>query len=61
RRSTSCRQDQTCIRDRQNPITYFRSPLDNRKCGCGCGMPIERGDLPPVGDGAPNNEVGASG
>lgn len=25
------------------------------------GMPIERGDLPPVGDGAPNNEVGASG
>lgn len=23
--------------------------------------PVERGDLPPVGDGAPNNEVGASG
>lgn len=25
------------------------------------GMPVERGDLPPVGDGAPNNDVGASG
>ncbi|MCP3818345.1 hypothetical protein NLX86_09520 [Streptomyces sp. A3M-1-3] len=25
------------------------------------GQPVERGDLPPVGDGAPNNEVGASG
>jgi hypothetical protein len=25
------------------------------------GIPIERGDLPPVGDGAPRNEVGASG
>lgn len=25
------------------------------------GMPNGRGDLPPVGDGAPNNEVGASG
>ncbi|MFE7838171.1 hypothetical protein ACFU53_19585 [Streptomyces sp. NPDC057474] len=25
------------------------------------GRPIERGDLPPAGDGAPNNEVGASG
>ncbi|WP_327727305.1 hypothetical protein OG250_08555 [Streptomyces sp. NBC_00487] len=25
------------------------------------GMPIERGDLPPAGDGAPDNEVGASG
>ncbi|MGW0843681.1 hypothetical protein ACWD26_26750 [Streptomyces sp. NPDC002787] len=25
------------------------------------GTPIQRGDLPPVGDGAPNNEVGASG
>ncbi|MGW1292306.1 hypothetical protein [Streptomyces sp. NPDC002533] len=24
-------------------------------------QPVERGDLPPVGDGAPNNEVGASG
>ncbi|MCX5399646.1 hypothetical protein [Streptomyces sp. NBC_00102] len=24
-------------------------------------QPIERGDLPPEGDGAPNNEVGASG
>ncbi|MFJ9919539.1 hypothetical protein ACIRSF_09605 [Streptomyces rubiginosohelvolus] len=23
--------------------------------------PVERGDLPPVGDGAPNNDVGASG
>ncbi|MGW7368555.1 hypothetical protein ACWGI8_35315 [Streptomyces sp. NPDC054841] len=23
--------------------------------------PVERGDLPPVGDGAPDNEVGASG
>ncbi|NGO09174.1 hypothetical protein G5C60_16595 [Streptomyces sp. HC44] len=23
--------------------------------------PVERGDLPPVGDGAPNNEVGATG
>ncbi|MBV7695851.1 hypothetical protein [Streptomyces sp. TRM70350] len=23
--------------------------------------PVERGDLPPAGDGAPNNEVGASG
>jgi hypothetical protein len=23
--------------------------------------PVERGDLPPVGDGAPNNEVGVSG
>ncbi|WP_371544689.1 hypothetical protein OG266_09840 [Streptomyces sp. NBC_00554] len=23
--------------------------------------PVERGDLPPVGDGAPNNEVGTSG
>lgn len=25
------------------------------------GMPIERGDLPPAGDAAPNNEVGTSG
>lgn len=25
------------------------------------GMPVERGDLPPVGDGAPRGEVGASG
>jgi hypothetical protein len=25
------------------------------------GTPVERGDLPPVGDGAPDNEVGASG
>ncbi|MEU0392319.1 hypothetical protein ABZ208_05950 [Streptomyces sp. NPDC006208] len=25
------------------------------------GQPVERGDLPPVGDGAPNNEVGTSG
>ncbi|UUU30082.1 hypothetical protein JIX56_09375 [Streptomyces sp. CA-210063] len=25
------------------------------------GMPIQRGDLPPAGDGAPNNEVGTSG
>ncbi|MER6154768.1 hypothetical protein ABT147_04395 [Streptomyces sp. NPDC001868] len=25
------------------------------------GVPTERGDLPPVGDGAPDNEVGASG
>ncbi|ULR56247.1 hypothetical protein [Streptomyces deccanensis] len=25
------------------------------------GAPVERGDLPPVGDGAPRNEVGASG
>lgn len=25
------------------------------------GMPVERGDLPPVGDGAPSNEVGTSG
>jgi hypothetical protein len=25
------------------------------------GKPVERGDLPPVGDGAPNNEVGTSG
>ncbi|WRZ54552.1 hypothetical protein OG622_12310 [Streptomyces sp. NBC_01314] len=25
------------------------------------GMPTERGDLPPVGDGAPDNEVGTSG
>lgn len=24
-------------------------------------QPVERGDLPPVGDGAPNNDVGASG
>lgn len=24
-------------------------------------QPVERGDLPPVGDGAPDNEVGASG
>ncbi|MFJ8106337.1 hypothetical protein [Streptomyces sp. NPDC096132] len=25
------------------------------------GEPVERGDLPPVGDGAPNNDVGAGG
>ncbi|MFJ6700491.1 hypothetical protein ACIQM4_31205 [Streptomyces sp. NPDC091272] len=25
------------------------------------GAPVERGDLPPVGDGAPRNDVGASG
>ncbi|MEU0373081.1 hypothetical protein ABZ070_22995 [Streptomyces sp. NPDC006283] len=25
------------------------------------GQPVERGDLPPAGDGAPNNEVGAGG
>ncbi|MPY58111.1 hypothetical protein [Streptomyces spongiae] len=25
------------------------------------GGPVERGDLPPVGDGAPNNEVGTTG
>ncbi|MFF3691342.1 hypothetical protein [Streptomyces sp. NPDC002187] len=25
------------------------------------GQPVERGDLPPVGDGAPNNDVGTSG
>lgn len=25
------------------------------------GQPVERGDLPPVGDGAPNNKVGATG
>ncbi len=30
--------------------------------GDGTGQqPVERGDLPPVGDGAPDNEVGASG
>ncbi|MFJ9636370.1 hypothetical protein [Streptomyces sp. NPDC101178] len=30
--------------------------------GDGSGQqPVERGDLPPVGDGAPDNEVGASG
>ncbi|MFT9669739.1 hypothetical protein ACMZ5F_21130 [Streptomyces rhizosphaericola] len=30
--------------------------------GGGSGQrPVERGDLPPVGDGAPDNEVGASG
>lgn len=23
--------------------------------------PVERGDLPPVGDGAPNNDVGVGG
>ncbi|MDT9680766.1 hypothetical protein RND61_01480 [Streptomyces sp. TRM76323] len=27
----------------------------------GAGEPVERGDLPPVGDGAPRNDVGASG
>ncbi|WP_282694250.1 hypothetical protein [Streptomyces sp. CC208A] len=27
----------------------------------GGGPPVERGDLPPVGDGAPDNAVGASG
>ncbi|MEV7723550.1 hypothetical protein AB0P15_02300 [Streptomyces sp. NPDC087917] len=27
----------------------------------GTDAPVERGDLPPVGDGAPNNDVGASG
>ncbi|MGW7289436.1 hypothetical protein ACWGH4_28575 [Streptomyces sp. NPDC054847] len=25
------------------------------------GQPVERGDLPPAGDGAPNNDVGTSG
>ncbi|MEV6652070.1 hypothetical protein [Streptomyces sp. NPDC051219] len=25
------------------------------------GQPVERGDLPPVGDGAPDNEGGTSG
>ena len=34
----------------QNPITYFKSPLDNRKCNCGCGKPIERGDFLPGHD-----------
>ncbi|MFD3310382.1 hypothetical protein [Streptomyces sp. NPDC058694] len=29
--------------------------------GAAATEPVERGDLPPVGDGAPNNEVGASG
>lgn len=29
--------------------------------GPGAGEPVERGDLPPVGDGAPRNDVGASG
>ncbi|MEU8626675.1 hypothetical protein [Streptomyces sp. NPDC048669] len=24
----------------QNPITYFKSSLDNRKCNCGCGKLI---------------------
>lgn len=33
-----------------------------RPAGEGPGQqPVERGDLPPVGDGAPNNDVGASG
>ncbi|WP_328942638.1 hypothetical protein OG259_14470 [Streptomyces sp. NBC_00250] len=27
----------------------------------GTGQPVERGDLPPVGDGAPDNSVGAGG
>ncbi|GGW29177.1 membrane protein [Streptomyces xantholiticus] len=27
----------------------------------GAGQPVERGDLPPAGDGAPNNEVGVGG
>jgi hypothetical protein len=27
----------------------------------GGGAPVERGDLPPVGDGAPDNGVGAGG
>ncbi|MET8732472.1 hypothetical protein ABZV81_35680 [Streptomyces parvus] len=34
----------------QNPITYFKSPLDNRKCNCGCGKPIERGAFLPGHD-----------
>ncbi|MFE7332360.1 hypothetical protein ACFU8W_47445 [Streptomyces sp. NPDC057565] len=34
----------------QNPITYFTSPLDNRKCNCGCGKLIERGDFLPGHD-----------
>lgn len=34
----------------QNPITFFKSPLDNRKCNCGCGKPIDRGDFLPGHD-----------
>ncbi|EKX67068.1 hypothetical protein Sipo8835_38630 [Streptomyces ipomoeae] len=39
----------------------FPPPHDGKVPPPRDGMPIERGDLPPVGDGAPNNEVGASG
>lgn len=34
----------------QNPITYFKSPLGNRECNCGCGKPINRGDFLPGHD-----------
>ncbi|MFG2328924.1 hypothetical protein ACGFMM_04805 [Streptomyces sp. NPDC048604] len=34
---------------------------ENTASGGGAGGPVERGDLPPNGDGAPRNDVGASG
>ncbi|WP_418959053.1 hypothetical protein [Streptomyces tritici] len=34
---------------------------ENPASGGGSGRPVERGDLPPNGDGAPRNDVGASG
>ncbi|MGI5281599.1 hypothetical protein [Streptomyces rochei] len=41
----------------QNPITYFKSPLDNRKCNCGCGKPIERGDFLPDTTSGPSTSA----